>query len=168
MVVSIPRRGRFAVVGEPIVAVDLINTVAAPGSPAAEDLLSTDRDAEAWWRIERARVPSGDPPDIQALHRLRSALRATIEALVDARPVPRAAVSDLNSFMRSAPASTRLLLTATGLRTQTRWHEEYGGSSRLAFIASQAAAFLSDPSHARRLRRRAEHAFSVMFIAVNP
>jgi hypothetical protein len=33
MAVSTAGRGRFAVVGEPIVAVDLINTVAAPGSP---------------------------------------------------------------------------------------------------------------------------------------
>ena len=32
-------RGRFAVIGEPIVAVDLINTVAAPGSSAGNDLL---------------------------------------------------------------------------------------------------------------------------------
>jgi hypothetical protein len=39
--------GRFAVIGEPIVAVDLINTVAPPGSPAAEDLLLAARDAEA-------------------------------------------------------------------------------------------------------------------------
>ena len=68
-------RGRFAVIGEPIVAVDLINTVAAPGSSVADDLLSADRGAEAWWRIERARVPDGDPPGIRALRRLRAALR---------------------------------------------------------------------------------------------
>jgi hypothetical protein len=48
-------RGRFAVIGEPIVAVDLINTVAAPGSPVADDLRPADRGAQAWWRIERAR-----------------------------------------------------------------------------------------------------------------
>ena len=61
----------------------------------------------------------GDIPDTRALHRLRSALRETIEALVDRRPVPQAAVSDLNFFMRSAPVSTRLLPAGTGLRTQT-------------------------------------------------
>ena len=43
-----PGRGRFAVIGEPIVAVDLINTVAAPGSSADNDLLSTERGAQAW------------------------------------------------------------------------------------------------------------------------
>jgi predicted RNA-binding Zn ribbon-like protein len=168
MAVSTVWRGRFAVVGEPVVAVDLIDTVAPPGSPAADDLLSADRDAEAWWRIEGARVPGGDLPDIRALRRLRSALRETIEALVDGRQVPQAAVSDLNFFMRSAPSSTFLVLTGTGLRTQTQWHREYGGNPRLAFIAVQAAEFLSDPSQVSRLRRCANPACSMIFVAVNP
>jgi predicted RNA-binding Zn ribbon-like protein len=168
MAVSIPGHRRFAVTGEPIVAVDLINTIAAPGSAAAEDLLPADSDAEAWWQLERARVPGGDLPDIRALHQLRSALRATIEALVDGRPVPQAAVSDLNFFMQSVPTSTRLLLTGTGLRAEMRWHWGYGGNPRLAFIATQAAEFLSDPSRVSRLRRCANPACSMIFIAVNP
>ncbi len=144
-----PGRGRFAVIGEPIVAVDLINTAAAPGSPAGDDLLSTDRGAEAWWRIERAHVPPGDLPETRALRRLRSALRDMIGSLVDDRPVLKASVSELNFFMQSAPASTRLSLTAAGLCAETHWHRELGGNPRLAFIATQAAAFLSDPSQVR-------------------
>ena len=167
MVISAERR-RFAITGEPIVAVDLVNTVAPPGSPRGEDLLPTDRDAEAWWRIQRERVPDGDLPDIRALRRLRSALREMIEALADGRPVPQAAVSDLNFFMQSAPVSTRLLLTRTGLRAQTQWHQDYGGNPRLAFIAAQAAEFLSDPSKVSRLRRCANPACLMIFIAVNP
>jgi predicted RNA-binding Zn ribbon-like protein len=159
---------RFAVIGEPVVAVDLINTVAAPGSPRTDDLLAADRDVQAWWRIEGMRVPGGDLPDIRALRRLRTTLRAMIEALIDGRPVPRAAVADLNFFMQSAPASTRLLLTATGLRTEFHWHREYGGNPRLAFIATQAAEFLSDPSKVSRLRRCANPGCSMIFIAVNP
>ena len=58
-------RGRLAVIGEPMVAVDLINTVAAPGWSVADDLLSADRRAQAWWRIERARVPDGDLPGLR-------------------------------------------------------------------------------------------------------
>jgi predicted RNA-binding Zn ribbon-like protein len=166
-VTAVPRR-RFAMVGEPIVAVDLINTVAVPGSPVTDDLLSADRGVEAWWRIERTRVPDGDPPDVRALRRLRSALRDIIEALVDGRPVSTAAVSELNFFMQSAPASTRLRLTGTGLHSETRWHGEHGGNPRLAFIATQAAEFLSDPSQVRRLRRCANPACSMIFIAVNP
>jgi predicted RNA-binding Zn ribbon-like protein len=161
-------RGRFAVIGEPIVAVDLINTIAPPGSPTADDLLPADRDAEAWWQIQRTRVPEGDLPDIRALRRLRSALREAIEALMDGRPVPQAAIGDLNFYMQSAPASMRLVLTGTGLRTQTRWHPEYGGNPRLAFIAIQAAGFLSDPAQVRRLRRCANPACSMIFIAINP
>ena len=168
MAISATRPRRFAVIGEPIVAVDLINTVARPGSLAADDLLTADRDAQAWWRIEGTRVPSGDLPDIRALHRLRTALRAMIEALADGRPVPPGAVADLNFFMQSAPVSTRLLRTDTGLRTQTQWHREYGGNPRLAFIATQAAEFLSDPSKVNRLRRCANPGCSMIFIAVNP
>src|SRR6267142_7138272 len=115
MAISATDPRRFAVIGEPIVAVDLINTVATPGSPAADDLLTADGDVQTWWRIEGTRVPSGDLPDIRALRRLRTALRAMIEALVDGRPVPQGAAADLNFFMLSAPTSTRLLLTETGL-----------------------------------------------------
>lgn len=163
-----PGRGRFVLIGEPIVAVDLINTVTAPGSSAADDLLWTDSGAEAWWRLERGRVPRADRPDIRALRRLRSALREMIEALVDGRPVPAAAVSDLNFFAESAPTSTRLLLTGAGLRTETCWHGGHGGNPRLAFIATQAAEFLSDAAQVRRLRRCANPACSMIFIAVNP
>jgi len=161
-------RSRLAIIGEPIVAVDLINTIAAPGSPVPDDLLSADRGAEAWWRIERTRLPGGDLPDIRALRRLRSVLRDMIEVLVDHGTVPQVAVSDLNIFMQSAPASTRLRLTEAGLRTETQWHQEYGGNAKLAFIATEAAGFLSDPAQASRLRRCANPACSMIFIAVNP
>jgi predicted RNA-binding Zn ribbon-like protein len=165
---SAGRRERFVLIGEPILAVDLINTVAAPGSPAGADLLSADHGAEVWWRLQRARVPPGEPPDARALRRLRSALRDMIEALLDDRPIPKAPVSDLNFFMQSAPASTRLELTEAGLVVQTCWHREFGGNPRLAFIATQAAAFLADPAQVRRLRRCANPACSMIFIAVNP
>jgi len=109
-------RGRSAVIGEPVVAVDLINTVATPGSPVADDLLSADRGAEAWWRIERARVPDVDLPDIRALRWLLG-LAGRDRGAGRRSPGPAGGVSDLNFFMQSAPASTRLQLTGTGLRT---------------------------------------------------
>jgi predicted RNA-binding Zn ribbon-like protein len=168
MAASASGRGRIAIIGEPIVAVDLINTGAAPGSAVTDDLLSAERGAAAWWQIERARVPGEGLPDIHAVRRLRSALRDMIEALVDDRPVPQSAVSDLNFFTDTAPASTRLRLTGTGLLAETHWHREYGGNPRLAFIATQAAAFLSDPSKVSKLRRCANPACSMIFIALNP
>jgi predicted RNA-binding Zn ribbon-like protein len=160
-------RGRFAVLGEPIVAVDLIDTIALPGSPTAADLLSDDSVA-IWWRLESARVPPGDLPDIYALRRLRAALRAAIEALIDAGPVPEETIADLNFFMQSVPVSTRLTHAGTRLRTETRWHQEYGGNTRLAFIATQAAEFLSDSAKASLLRRCANPVCSMIFVAVNP
>jgi predicted RNA-binding Zn ribbon-like protein len=168
MAASASGRGRLAIIGEPIVAVDLINTGAAPGSAVTDDLLSAERGAAAWWQIETESVPGGGLPDIHAMRRLRSALRDMIEALVDDRPVPQSAVSDLNFFTHSAPASTRLRLTGTGLLAETHWHGEYGGNPRLAFIATQAAAFLSDPSKVSKLRRCANPACSMIFIALNP
>jgi predicted RNA-binding Zn ribbon-like protein len=165
---AVADRGRFAVLGEPVVAVDLIDTIALPGSPMAVDLLSDDDSAAAWWRLEAARVPPGDLPDIHALRRLRVALRTAIEALVDAAPVPEETLADLNFFMQSVPASTRLIRAGTGLRTETRWHPEYGGNARLAFIAAQAAEFLSNSAKASLLRRCANPACSMIFVAVNP
>jgi len=165
---AVADRGRFAVLGEPIVAVDLIDTIALPGSPMAADLLSDDDSAAAWWRLESARVPPGDLPGIYALRRLRVALRTAIEALIDAVPVPEETIADLNFFMQSVPVSTRLTRAGTGLRTETRWHPEYGGNTRLAFIATQAAEFLSDSAKASLLRRCANPACSMIFVAVNP
>jgi predicted RNA-binding Zn ribbon-like protein len=165
---AVADRGRFAMLGEPIVAVDLIDTIALPGSPMAADLLSDDDSAAAWWRLESARVPPGDLPDIYALRRLRVALRAAIEALIDAVPVPEETIADLNFFMQSVPVSTRLTRAGTELRTETRWHREYGGNTRLAFIAAQAAEFLSDAAKASLLRRCANPACSMIFVAVNP
>ena len=43
MAVTAAYRSRLAMFGEPIVAVDLINTVAVPGSPVADDFLAADR-----------------------------------------------------------------------------------------------------------------------------
>ena len=59
--------GQFIVIGEPIVAVDLINTVAAPWPSTGEDLLLAEPDAEAWWRIERGGVPGEDLPEDQEI-----------------------------------------------------------------------------------------------------
>jgi predicted RNA-binding Zn ribbon-like protein len=91
-----------------------------------------------------------------------------IEALVDDRAVPRVAVSEVNFFIQSAPASRRLLLTGAGLGVETHWHAEFGGNLRLAFIATQAAEFVSDPAQVARLRRCANPACLMIFIAVNP
>jgi predicted RNA-binding Zn ribbon-like protein len=161
-------RWRFALFGEPVVGVDLIDTIAVPGSPVADDLLADEDNAAAWWRLESDRVPAGDIPDIQGLRRLRSALRRAIEAVLDGAPLPEGTVADLNFFMQSVPVSRYLVRSEAGLRTETRWHHEYGGSTPLAFIATQAAEFIADPAQASRLRRCANPACWMIFVAVNP
>jgi predicted RNA-binding Zn ribbon-like protein len=159
---------RFAVLGEPIVAVDLVDTVAPPGSPVMADLLGDDDAVAAWWRHEKSRVPGGALPDTRALLRLRATLRELLEGLLDGITVPDTVLADLNFFTESVPVSTILLRTAAGLTTQIRWHEEYGGNPRLAFIAAQAAEFVSDPAKVSRLRRCANPLCQMIFVAVNP
>jgi predicted RNA-binding Zn ribbon-like protein len=159
---------RFAVLGEPIVAVDLVDTVAPPGSPVMDDLLGDDDAVAAWWRHEESRVPGGALPDTRALLRLRAALRELLEALLDGLPVPETVLADLNFYAESVPVSIILLRTDTGLTTQKRWHQEYGGNPRLAFIATQAAEFVSDPAKVGRLRRCANPLCQMIFVAVNP
>lgn len=159
---------RFAVLGEPIVAVDLVDTVAPPGTPVRADLLSDDEAAAAWWRHEQSRVPGGILPDVRALRRLRAALRELFEALVDGLSVPESVLADLNFFTESVPVSIMLVRTEAGLRTQKRWHQEYGGNPRLAFIATQAAEFVSDPAEVSRLRRCANPLCQMIFVAANP
>jgi predicted RNA-binding Zn ribbon-like protein len=161
-------KGRQVVVGESIVAVDLINTVAAPGSPVPDDLLAAGGAVRAWWKTEEKRLPGGELPDVGELCRLRSALRELIGSLVDGHPAPVAAISELNVFMDSAPTSMELLLTKAGLSLRPRWHQDSAGSAQLAFIATEAAQFLSDPAQAARLRRCANPACSMIFIAINP
>ena len=106
-------------------------------------------------------MPPGNIPDIQAVCRLRTVLREIIEAVVDGLPAPSAAVSDLNFFTQSAPVSTWLIRTDKGLSAERRWHQEYGGNPRLAFIAGQAAEFpdargAALPSHGERVSARGE------------
>jgi len=76
-------------------------------------------------------------------------------------------VSDLNFFMRSAPTSTIAANRDRATRGDA-WHREFGGNPGLAFIATQAAKFLSDPSKVLRLRRRANPDCSIILVAVNP
>lgn len=133
-----------------------------------DDLLSDPDYTAGWWRLESDRVPDGDLPDIRALRRLRAVPRDAIEAVTDGLPVLDGSVADLNFFIQSAPFSTRLARTGAGLRTETRWHHEYGGSTGLAFIAAQAAESISDPVRASRLRRCAHPACRMIFAAVNP
>ncbi len=161
-------RGHFAVLGEPVVAVDLVDTIAMPGSRVVDDQLSDASSAAAWWRLEADRVPAGRLPGISALHRLRGALRSAFEALADHVPVQDGIVADLNFFMQAVPVSATLVRTETGLRTETRWHHEYGGNTRLTFIARQAAEFISDPAQVTRLRRCANPSCLMLFVAVNP
>ena len=68
MAASASGRSRLAIVGELIVAVDLINTVAVPGSAVTNDLLSAERGA-----AERHAGPLDQPRPQESARRQHAA-----------------------------------------------------------------------------------------------
>ena len=71
-----------------------------------------------------------------------SASRLFALDLIDTAAPGSPVVEDLLSAERDALGANR-----DRLRTEIQWHRDYGGNSRLAFIAAQAAQFLTDPSN---------------------
>ena len=114
-------------------------------------------------RARAGRRPSGRPGPAP----VRVALRDMIEALMDSRPGPTRRCPTSTTSCGRRGRSTRSELTATGLRARTRWHRENDGSA--AGIHRHASGrFLSDPSQESRLRRCANPACLMIFIAVIP
>jgi predicted RNA-binding Zn ribbon-like protein len=52
-----------------------------------------------------------------------------------------------------------------GVRAEVRWHTEYGGSVALASIAREVIDLFADPGRLARLRRCANPACSMLFLA---
>ncbi|MFF3951238.1 CGNR zinc finger domain-containing protein [Streptomyces sp. NPDC001902] len=156
----------FPMGGEPLVALDLADTVKTAREPA-EDLIGTPAAAAAWWGIQARRLPPGPAPDPVATRRLRAAVREAFDAHLEGRPVDPAAVEDINAAASSAPVSPRLVVTGEGLRETARRHTEYGGNAALAVIAAEAVALLGSPDRLRLLRRCANPECSMLFLAGN-
>jgi predicted RNA-binding Zn ribbon-like protein len=156
----------FPMGGEPLVALDLADTVMTAVRPVT-DLIGTPAAAAAWWEIQSRRLPPGPAPDPVATRRLRAAVREAFEAQLEGRAVDPAAVDDINAAASSAPASPRLVTTGEGLRETTRRHTEYGGNAALAVIAGEAIGLLGSPDRLRLLRRCANPECSMLFLAEN-
>ncbi|WP_433376734.1 CGNR zinc finger domain-containing protein [Actinoplanes sp. CA-142083] len=150
------QRAGFPMGGEPLVAIDLADTVMLAVNPPI-DLLSSERAATAWWELQAPRLPVGPAPSLAETRRLRAAIRHLIEA----RDLDPGAIDTLNAIAAQAPASPRL--SADGLR-ETRWH---GGDARLAAVAGEAIALLADSERLDLLRRCANPACSMLFLAEN-
>ncbi|MDX3072720.1 CGNR zinc finger domain-containing protein [Streptomyces sp. MI02-7b] len=157
----------FPMGGEPLVALDLADTVMMVAEPPV-DLMEPASAAAAWWEIQSRRLPPGPAPAPVAARRLRAAIREVLDAHLEDRPADAAAVDDINAAASSVPASPRLVVTGDGPRAATRWHTEHGGNAALAAIAGEAIALLGSPDRLRLLRRCANPECSMLFLAENP
>ncbi|HEX3647442.1 MAG TPA: ABATE domain-containing protein [Pseudonocardiaceae bacterium] len=155
------RRLGFPVAGEPLVALDLADTLKTAVDPHV-DLLASPEQAAAWWRVELARLPESPVPDPAAARRLRAAVRDLLDAHLEHRAPRATSVEDVNAAAAAVPTSVRL--TQDG-RAETRWHTEFGGNAALAAIARETIELLASPDRLGRLRRCANPTCSMVFLA---
>ncbi|MEV5910467.1 ABATE domain-containing protein [Streptomyces chartreusis] len=156
----------FPMGGEPLVALDLADTLMTAATPA-EDLLEDPQTAARWWALQSVRLPPGPAPQEVAVRRLRAAVREAFDAHLEGRAVDAASMDDINAAAAAAPVSRRLVPTAHGPRGETRWHTEHGGNAALAVIATEAIELLADPERLQLLRRCANPGCSMLFLAAN-
>ena len=151
--------------GEPLVALDLVDTLMTTADPDV-DLIDTPERGAQWWQVELARLPESPVPDPTATRRLRAALRDLFDAHLAHRAPRATSVEDVTAVAGSVPTSPRLTYSATGEPiADTRWHTEQGGNPALAAIAREAIDLLATPDKASRLRRCANPTCSMLFLA---
>jgi predicted RNA-binding Zn ribbon-like protein len=156
----------FPVGGEPL-AVDLADTLVTVTSPPT-DLLADEARARQFWQLQAARLPlGGAPPGLAATRALRDAIRAALDARSASRRPPDEAVAAINAAVAAAPTSPRLVVLADGLAEDERWHALDAGTVALAAAARSAIQLLASDA-AGRLRRCANPACSMLFVAETP
>ena len=155
----------FPMGGEPLVALDLVDTLMLVTDPPT-DLLNSPENAATWWTLESSSLPEGPLPDMVATRRLRAAIRELFDAHLEDRVPAGTSIDDVNAACGSVPTSMRLVIEAGDrARAETRWHVEHGGNPLLAAIAQEAIELLSAPDRLRRLRRCANPDCSMLFLA---
>lgn len=153
--------------GEPLVGLDLADTLMLAVYPPV-DLLATDGQLAAWWRLQSPRLPEGPMPAAPAVRRLRAAIRDLLDAHLENRWPRPTSIEDVNAAAGAAPTSPRLFLDGPALRGEVRWHTEHGGNAGLAAIANEVIELMAAPDRLDRLRRCANLSCSMLFLAANP
>lgn len=156
----------FPMGGEPLVALDLADTLMTATDPVT-DLLAVPGQADAWWALQLRRLPvSASVPDLAATRRLRAAIRDLFDARLAGRAPLVTSVEDVNAVAAGVPTSPHLVYAEGGApRVDTRWHTEHGGNVALAAIAREAVELLSAPDRLAKLRRCANPTCSMLFLA---
>lgn len=156
----------FPLGGEPLVALDLADTLLTVPDPPLDLLDDPDR-YRRWWGLQERRLPQAPAPSVAATRRLRTAVREVFDAVVDGRAPAAARLEDLNSVAAAVPTSPRLTSRRGGLIAEQRWHTEHGGNAALAAIARETIDLLGDDTRRPQLRRCANPGCSMVFLAVN-
>jgi predicted RNA-binding Zn ribbon-like protein len=154
----------FAMGGERLVALDLVDTLMLAVEPPV-DLIESAQQLARWWELQVDRLPAGPIPDGTSVRRLRAAVRDVLDAHLAGRMPQATSIEDLNAATAAAPASLRLVQTDDGLHAETRWHTEYGGNAGLASIARETIELMADPERLALLRRCANPNCSMLFLA---
>lgn len=158
------QRKRFPMGGEPLVAIDLADTLMTATEPVI-DLLSAPEQSTAWWDLESSRLPEAPVPDPTATRRLRSAIRDLLDAHLEGREPLPTSIEDVNAVAAAVPTSIRLVGLAKTPNLVTRWHTEHGGNAALSAIARETIELLSSPEQLSKLRRCANPTCSMLFLA---
>ncbi|QRP50657.1 ABATE domain-containing protein [Amycolatopsis sp. FDAARGOS 1241] len=161
--------------GEPLVALDLADTLAAESTPGDGELLTSPERSTAWWGLQLPSLPASPAPGLVPTLRLRAAIRELLEAHLDGRSPDPASVEEVNAVAASVPTSPRLgREPAAGspspeaeLAAHTRWHTEHGGNVALAAVAREAIELFGDAGRLSRLRRCANPDCTMLFLATN-
>jgi predicted RNA-binding Zn ribbon-like protein len=156
----------FPVGGEPLAALDLVDTLITVTDPPS-DLLAESDSHDRWWALQARRLPDGPIPSPASTRQLRAAIRDLFDAQLEQRQPSDSSVDDLNTASSWVPTSYRLTAQAGRPVVQLRWHTEHGGNAKLAFIATEAMQLVADPDRSEQLRRCANPSCSMLFLATN-
>jgi predicted RNA-binding Zn ribbon-like protein len=132
---------------EPL-AIELHNTHYATRGRAIDGLLDADG-PNAWLTAIGKRLPAGgtgDPPRLEELVELRAAVRDALQAVVEGRPPPRAAIETLNRASARAPrsAAARWRRGAAPL-CEPRVHTDHRADLVVAAFAADAIELITGP-----------------------
>lgn len=155
------QRAGFPMGGEPLVALDLADTVTASDG----ELLTSPGRSGDWWDLQLPSLPGSVAPQVVPTRRLRTAIRDLLEAHLDGRTPASESVEEVNAAAASVPTSPRL--PEGPAAPSTRWHSEYGGNVALAAVAREVIELFGDPARLARLRRCANPECTMLFLATN-
>jgi Putative stress-induced transcription regulator len=118
------QRAGFPMGAEPLVALDLVDTLITVTEPAT-DLIADPAQAAEWWQLQAGRLPEGPAPDAAATGRLRAAIRDLFDAHLERRRVRQTACAS-----RPTDKTSRLKPDGTPSTAETpRWPRSHARPS---------------------------------------